>query len=369
MLKLKEVLDTNGIKHSQLAAAVGISKTTLSHLLSENKWPKKTNPDELKQRIEACLKRHNIALQCDLWNFITDSDTSEDKDMQKLMISQPARKLFGIVRDPFNDDVNSHEDIFLSSEQRYIRESMYAAAKHGGFLAVVAESGAGKSVLRRDLIDRINKDEWPVTIISPVMPDKGRLTASSIEDAIIYDLNPNASIKRSQEAKARQMHKLLVDSHRAGNVHCLVIEEAHDLTIPTLKGLKRFWEMEDGGFKRLLSIVLIGQPELKNKLDERLNYDAREVIRRIEIAELRPLESLVSDYLMHKFARVDVDAAKIFDEAAFMAIKERLTMTARDKSKISNTYPLVVNNFTVKILNHAADIGAPEITADIVLSA
>ena len=45
-----------------------------------------------------------------------------------------------------------------------------------------------------------------------------------------------------------------------------------------LKFLKRFWELEDG-FKKLLSILLIGQPELKNKLDERQHYEAREVIR------------------------------------------------------------------------------------------
>ena len=285
MLKLKKVFDDNNIKHSAVASFAGISKTTLSHLIHENKWPKKTNPVLLKQRIEACLTNLSITFPCDLWTFITDSTSNEDKDMQKFMISQAAKKQFNIVRDPFNDDITCHEDIYLEKEQRYIRESMFAAAKHGGFLAIIGESGAGKSVLRRDLIDRINKEEQPVRIISPVTPDKGRLTASGIEDAVIYDLNPEAHIKRSHEAKARQMEKLLLNSSRAGSSHCLIIEEAHDLTIPVLKQLKRFWELEDG-FKRLLSIILIGQPELKNKLDERMNYEARETAERRSIGQV-----------------------------------------------------------------------------------
>lgn len=368
MLTLKQVLDNNGIKHSAVASFAGVSKTTLSHLLSENKWPKKINPNELKQSIEAYLTAQKITWGCDLWTFNTDLDTSEDNNMQKMMISQAAKKLFGIFKDPFNDDINCHEDIYLSADQRYIRETMYQAAKHGGFLAIIGESGAGKSVLRRDLIDRINKEDQPVRIISPMTPDKGRLTASGIEDAVIYDLNPDVQIKRSHEAKARQMQKLLLDSSRAGSSHCLIIEEAHDLTLPVLKQLKRFWEMEDG-FKKLLSIILIGQPELKTKLDERMNYEAREVIRRIEIAELLPLDDNVANYLAHKFARIGIEANKIFNESAYPSIKNRLTHVSRNRVAISNNYPLVVNNLTVKILNHAAEIGAPEITADIVESA
>lgn len=366
MLQLKHVLDQSGIKQAALAAAIGISKTSLHHLITQNKWMKKQNPDALKNAIEAYLTAHNVALQCDLWAYIEPEEQGED--MQKIMISQAARQLFGVAKDPFTDDISSHEDIYLSADHRYIRETLYQAAKHGGFVAAIGESGAGKSVLRRDLVDRITRESQPITIISPIMPDKGRLTASSIEDAIIYDLDPNAHVKRSHEAKARQMQRLLVNSSRAGNSHCLVIEEAHDLTIPTLKQLKRFWEMEDG-FKRLLSIVLIGQPELKNKLNERINYEAREVIRRCEIAELLPLDLHVNDYLKHKFERVGVDSSKVFEESAFDAMRQKLTITGRDRNQFSMTYPLVVNNLVVKAMNHAAELGANVITADIIMSA
>ena len=73
-----------------------------------------------------------------------------------------------------------------------------------------------------------------------------------------------------------------------GFAHVLIIEEAHDLSIATLKYLKRFWELEDG-LKKLLSILLIGQTELAGKLDESKNYEAREIIRRMELLKIEPL--------------------------------------------------------------------------------
>ena len=87
-------------------------------------------------------------------------------------------------------------------------------------------------------------------------------------------------MRSSQEAKARQAQKMLAESSRAGNSHVLVIEEAHDLSIQTLKVLKRFWELEDG-FKRLLAIILIGQPELKLRLDQ-MRLLVKEVTRFVE---------------------------------------------------------------------------------------
>lgn len=281
------------------------------------------------------------------------------------MLSANAKKLFSLFRDPFSDDVQGPDDIFLSADQRYIREAMLSTAKHGGFLAVVGESGAGKSVLRKDLLDRINRDSHPINIIQPRSIDKGRLTARAIFEAIIGDMQHDAKIKQSNEANARQAERLLRESSRAGNTHALVIEEAHDLSIQTLKSLKRFWEMEDG-FKRLLGIILIGQPELKTKLDERQNFEAREVIRRCEVAELLPLDRNLEDYLVLKLKRIGADAGKIFAPDAYDAIRARLTRQTNTRASASMLYPLVVNNLATKAMNLAAEIGAKKISAEVI---
>ena len=282
------------------------------------------------------------------------------------MLTQKAKQSFGLFKDPFRDDVQEPSDVYLSTEQRYIRESMYQAAKHGGFIAVIGESGAGKTTLRRDLIDRINRNEDSgIVVIQPRTIDKTRLTAAAICDAIICDLS-SENPKRTLEGKARQIERLLTGSSRAGNSHVLMIEEAHDLMIQTLKYLKRFWELEDG-FKKLLAIVLIGQPELKAKLDERQNWEAREVIRRCEVAELLPLTAnQVCEYLMLKFERVGKNTNEVFERDAFDAIAKRLTLPRRGNGTISMCYPLVINNLVTKCLNDAALTGAAKVDAEII---
>ncbi|MBW8034193.1 MAG: AAA family ATPase [Planctomycetes bacterium] len=281
------------------------------------------------------------------------------------MLSQNARKHFNIFKDPFIDDVQSKDDVFLSSEQRYIREAMWQTSKHGGFLAIVGESGAGKTVLRRDLLDRIKREGHHIIPIQPRIIDKGRLTAGLICDSIIRDISVTESIYGSLEAKARKIETLLTGSSRAGNTHVLIIEEAHDLHVKTLKYLKRFWELEDG-FRKLLSIILIGQLELRDKLDERMNWEAREVIRRCEVATLEPLNGALEEYLELKFKRVGAKLNQVFDKKAFDGIRERLTMTrGGDSHPISMHYPLIVNNTVIKCMNLAAEIGSPKVTAEI----
>ena len=78
-----------------------------------------------------------------------------------------AKKHFGLFRDPFADDVQSHEDVFVSPDIRYVREAMFSVAKNHGFLAVVGESGSGKSTLREELLDRIEREGQGITVIEP----------------------------------------------------------------------------------------------------------------------------------------------------------------------------------------------------------
>lgn len=361
-MNLKQLIKLHKIKQSDMARACGVSPTVINQLINHDMLPKK-EPQTLLQKVEAYLTERNVTIPNDLFN----SEDEEDFSMNKELLTKSAKQTFNIFRDPFTDDVQEHGDVFLTQDSRYIRETLYQAAKSGGFVAVIGESGAGKSVLRRDLIDRVNREEADIKIIMPSFPDKSKMTVASLIEAIIDELNPDVSVKRSLEAKSRQMERMLRDSSRAGMSHCIVIEESHDLTLPMLKNLKRFWELEDG-FKRLLSIVLIGQPELKSKLDERRNYEAREVIRRIEIAELQPLGTNLGKYINHKFERIGVDSTKFFAEDAVDALNERLIFTGNNRKSISMSYPLVVNNYLTKILNYAAEIGATAIDADIVRS-
>ena len=285
------------------------------------------------------------------------------------MLTLQARKAFKVVSDPFTGDVTKAADVYMSEDTRFIAEYLYQTARAGGMLALIGESGSGKTTLRRYAIDRMQTEGQKVRVITPRIIDKSRLTAASICDAIILDCSEEKP-KRTLEGKARQIERILTNSSRAGWSHVLMIEEAHDLHIQTLKYLKRFWELEDG-FKKLLAIILIGQPEMKGKLDEAKNWEAREVIRRMEVLELAPLGSGkdIAAYLDVKFARLKRERKSIITDEGCEALALKLRRQTRSQRLVySIAYPLLVNNWMRRAMNLAAELGSQMVDADIVNS-
>lgn len=394
--RLHGVLRRYGIAHRELGERLSyqrgrragrtMSAASVSLLLTRRIWPITIEADAIKTAAAELLRERGVPEPEIETAWVVDGDEAQAAPQQQRnlkrtanpelveapfqlpeaeMLSPAARQHFNLSRHPFVDDVQGPQDVYLSREQRYVRESMYYAAKHAGFVAIVGESGSGKSTLRRDLVERIRRDEEPIVVIQPKTVDKGSLTAAHICDAIVADLSTEHP-RQSLEAKGRQIERILTASSRTGHAHVLVIEEAHDLSLPTLKYLKRFWELEDG-FRRLIGIVLIGQPELGDRLDERRNYDAREVIRRCEVALLRPLNGNLQEYLALKFKRVGADVDAVFDADAYDAIRARLTRRRVGTNEVeSHLYPLVVNNLVIKCLNAAVDLGLPKISAQLI---
>jgi type II secretory pathway predicted ATPase ExeA len=190
------------------------------------------------------------------------------------------------------------------------------------------------------------------------------MKSGHIAEAIIAAVAPLATPRQSPEARFRQLHQVLRDSWQSGYRHCLIIEEAHCLPIPTLKHLKRLRELEHG-FSPLISIILLGQPELATKLSER-NAEVREVVQRIEVVELEPVPvARVEEHLAFRSGRVGVELAQLIDAGGIQALTERLTWRTRDGEQ-SLLYPLAIGNLMVSALNLAAELGEQRVTADIV---
>ncbi|WP_241182886.1 ATP-binding protein, partial [Klebsiella michiganensis] len=233
MLVLKDLMKQHGIEQTEVAAAAAVSQPAVSQLINHGIWPKR-RPEEVRQKIMTFLASRGLGeeLSRAFDEVLTaepastsvpqQANNEEDENMllAKQVLNPVTKKQFGIFRDPFADDaMQSSEDVFTTPDIRYVREALYQTARFGGFMAVIGESGAGKSTLRRDLIERIHRENAPAIVIEPYIiamednDNKGKtLKAASIAEAIINTIAPLENVKRSQEARFRQLHRVLKDS-------------------------------------------------------------------------------------------------------------------------------------------------------------
>ena len=356
---LRAALQAAGLSYAEAGRRIGISKAAVARAVRDGHLPRGREAP-LRRAIEAELRQRGVDTT-GLWAAAGPISDEEEEITVRERLSEAARKHFRLRADPW--EVRGPGDVWLGQRLRYGLEALTDAAETGGMLALVGESGSGKSTVRRLFLDRVRREERPVRVVQPLAIDRSRLTAASICDAVVDDLAPTERPRRTLEGKARQVLRLLTESSRAGYATALLIEEAHDLAVQTLKFCKRFWELEDG-FSRLLSIVLIAQPEIAETLDSR-SWAVREVVRRIEVVDLGMLdEAEIQEFVA---ARIGGDALA---DGAAAAIRDRLSRHARrGGARQSTATPLGVANLMTTALNLAAELGQPQVTAATIAAA
>ena len=116
----------------------------------------------------------------------------------------------------------------------------------------------------------------------------------------------------------------------------------------------------------MLSIILIGQPELAQKLSEK-NNEVREVVQRCQVISLPSLGNDLEAYLAHKLSRPAVGGAlsKVINKSGLDAMRTRLTAGSGAKA-VSVAYPLMAANLLSAAMNIAAELGAAIVDEHIV---
>lgn len=395
-IKLQRIFAEIGVKNQMIAERIlnkkgePLSRSTISSALNRGIIPKANTPD-FEAQIEAYLRELGVSKKTikTCWdneskdNVVSfgkgvakkgkgmlqsvSKKTTDDEILKEAEVLTPTTlRLFKMFRNPFIDDVQKTEDVFMGVSHSYALAAMMDAARNGGMCALIGECGAGKSVLRRKLTHDLQL-EGDVRIIFPQTIDKQYLTSNQILEAIVNDLSPGEKVRRTNEAKARQVRDLLLSSAQAGMRHVLVLEEAHDLSVSTMKQLKRLWEIEDG-YRKVLGIVLIAQPELKTRLNIQNHPEMREMIMRCSKSELLPLTDGLEDYVAMKFKRVGLELSQVFEDDWADALRERLT-SSNGQEYTSRLYPLYIHHVLSSAMNDAAEMGEPLVSADTILGA
>ncbi len=392
---LKTILNTASCsvgKFAKILASyeINISKTSIGYLINNGTELKRVT--NFREKIERAVEENfkhillakNIATS-DIWrelqinNLSRNSDKDNDKNkvdidikteeellnyfMEVTMLEQHTLQFFGLKNNPFSLDIKRESEIYLASPHAYALEVMKEVAEFGGFAVITGQVGSGKTTILSKFIEELKVNK-KCHVIYPESIDKTRLNAKLILQACVYDLTEQQP-KSGIEALSRQVKKLLIDRSVNNEKTILIIEEAHDIPVMTLKFLKRIWEMKDG-LTRLLGIILVGQSELETRLFGSANTDIREVAARITHAKVYPIDKQVTDYITHRVRMAKGDITKIISVDAISLVEKGLSKTDRLGNQISFAYPLAINNIMIRLMNYCANYGEKTITADVV---
>ena len=230
-------------------------------------------------------------------------------------------QFFGLHRAPFSIAPDSRT-LFMSERHREaLAHLMYGVAGGGGVVLLSGEVGAGKTTICRCFLEQAPVDCQVAYIFNPKLNVTELLQTICEEFGVALPAqanppSPAAPVGVKASIDALNAHLLAV--HAQGRQCVLIIDEAQNLSPEVLEQLRLLTNLETAT-RKLLQIILIGQPELRAMLAApNLAALAQRVIARCHLGPLS--ESETTAYLAYRLAVAGLTAALPFDGPALRAI-------------------------------------------------
>ncbi len=223
---------------------------------------------------------------------------------------------FGLSVEPFSIAPDP-KFLFLSDSHNEALAHLLYGFSHGGFVLITGEVGTGKTTLLRNLLDRTPNDVDVAFILNP------RLTVKELLETLVDELGVATGPQRPDSVKQYidVLNKHLLATHQADRSTVLVIDEAQNLTPAVLEQIRLLTNLETNE-KKLLRIILLGQPELDEMLAKtELRQLSQRITARYHLASLS--KSDTADYVRHRLTRSG-GSGDIFTPRA-LAVLYRLT--------------------------------------------
>ena len=198
---------------------------------------------------------------------------------------------YGLCEPPFNITPNPKFLFYSAKHREAFNHLLYGIRERKGFVQLTGEVGAGKTTLCRALLDQLGGNFSTALIINPAL-DPDQLIKS-----IATEFGLNAKGLDRLETIAEINHFLL-EQMAQGRESVLIIDEAQDLTNILLEQVRLLSNLETDD-RKLLQIVLMGQPELRERLND---HGLRQLRQRITVRyHLRALKyTEVGQYIQHR---------------------------------------------------------------------
>ncbi len=224
---------------------------------------------------------------------------------------------FGLTREPFSLAPDPRF-LFMSERHREaLAHLLYGVRGGGGFVLLTGEIGAGKTTVVRCLLEQLPATCVVAYVFNP------KLTALELLQTVCHEFGIGPAVRDAGSIKAHvdALNTFLLQAHAQGQQALLVIDEAQALDAAVLEQLRLLTNLETAE-RKLLQIVLVGQPELRGMLAQPgLEQLAQRVIARYHLGALTAAETRA--YVQHRLSVAGLKGALPFDAKALALVHER----------------------------------------------
>jgi general secretion pathway protein A len=201
-------------------------------------------------------------------------------------------KFYNLKEFPFS--ITCDDRFFFESavHAEALANMMYTVQQRKGMVLVTGEVGAGKTFVGNMLGARLGAGCQTVMMRNP--PQSGKQLIGSLARRIGMNVRATADKVSLQE----ELEQYLIRLQARQRLVALIIDEAQDLTATSLEELRLLWNWELSG-QRLLQIILIGQPELRQRLLEpRWEALRQRIVLSYHLCHLSPFDTPL--YIAHR---------------------------------------------------------------------
>jgi general secretion pathway protein A len=222
-------------------------------------------------------------------------------------------RFFGLRQQPFSIAPDPRYLYMSERHREALAHLLYGVTGGGGFVLLTGEIGAGKTTVCRCFLEQIPKRCNVAYIFNPKQTVT-ELLRSVCDEFRIPRRPEGATVKDYVDA----LNEFLLQTHSVGQSNVLIIDEAQNLSADVLEQLRLLTNLETHE-RKLLQIILIGQPELRTMLARpELEQLAQRVIARFHLEALTPKETV--RYIRHRLAVAGMNRPLPFEPEALKRV-------------------------------------------------
>ncbi len=254
---------------------------------------------------------------------------------------------FGLHEKPFSITPDPRYLFMSERHAEALAHLLYGVRESGGFIQLTGEVGTGKTTLVRSLLQQLPDTADVALILNP------QLSRIEFLSAICEELHvPLPDARGSVKALTDALNRFLLENHSRGRRTILIVDEAQNLQPDVLEQVRLLTNLETTK-QKLLQIILIGQPELRELL---ARNDMRQLAQRITGRyHLKPLSRDETEAYIDHRVRVAGGVGRIFADGS-----------RREIFRLGRGIPRMINVIADRALLGAFTAESNQVTRDIV---